>query len=86
MTTFISTSGKIEIPEEFRKEDSLKAGQRCDIERIGDGEYRVKVIPVGPDWEPSLYDWLMACPEKDWFVELDRTERTTLERPTLFDE
>lgn len=45
MTTILSDNGLIEIPEVFRKADSLKPGQRCDIERVGEGEYRVRVAP-----------------------------------------
>lgn len=44
MTTILSAHGLLEIPEEFRKADSLKPGQRCDIERLGQGEYRVRAI------------------------------------------
>ncbi len=43
MTTILSANGFIQIPEEFRKADALKPGQRCEIERLGQGEYRVRV-------------------------------------------
>ncbi len=36
MTTILSANGLLEIPEEFRKADDLKPGQRCDIERVAD--------------------------------------------------
>jgi hypothetical protein len=78
-------SGLIEIPEAFRKADSLCTGQRCEIERIGQGEYRVKAVPVDPKpSEGSLVEWLLACPEKGWFVERDRSETTSQLPPALF--
>ena len=86
MTTILSAKGMIEIPEEFRKADALKPGQRCDIERVGHGDYRVRVadetIVPGKSW----VEWLLACPEKGWFVEPDRSERTSIEAPTHFAE
>ena len=74
MTTILSANGLIEIPEEFRKADALKPGQRCDIERIGQGEYRVRVADEAMPTERNWVEWLLACPEKGWFVEPDRSE------------
>lgn len=86
MTTTLSANGLLEIPEIFRKADALQPGQRCDIERVGRGEYRLHV-ENGPDTAPlDLVDWLLACPVKDWWVEPDRRERTSLKPSVLFDE
>jgi hypothetical protein len=87
MTTTLSANGLLEIPEIFRKADALKPGQRCDIERVGQGEYRVRVAEV-TETEPKerLIDVLLSCPVKDWWVEPDRSERTSLKPPILFDE
>lgn len=87
MTTILSANGLIEIPEEFRKADALKPGQRCEIERVGQGEYRVRVADgeeraTGGNW----VEWLLACPEKGWFVEPDRSELTSLQAPAHFAE
>ena len=71
MTTFISAEGLIEIPEVFRKADALQPGQRCEIERLGSGEYRVHVAADDDKPKQSLVDWLLACPEKDWFVPME---------------
>ena len=88
MTTILSAKGMIEIPEEFRTADALKAGQRCDIERLGHGEYRVRMADE-PQPMQSWVEWLLACPKKGWFVERDRSERTpwkhhALKRTTAF--
>ena len=86
MTTILSAKGMIEIPEEFRTADALKPGQRCDIERLGHGEYRVRVAEEATVPAQSWVEWLLACPEKGWFVEPDRSERTSLEPPAHFSE
>ena len=88
MTTILSANGLIEIPEEFRKADSLKPGQRCEIERVGHGEYRVRVEKQAVAGQPRerLIDVLMSCPVKDWWVEPDRSERTSNLPPILFGE
>jgi hypothetical protein len=85
MTTFLTANGLIEIPEVFRKADDLRAGVRCDIERMGEGEYRLKVTSVAPPKE-KLVDVLRSCPVKDWWVEPDHKERTSLQAPALFAE
>lgn len=86
MTTIITADGLIEIPEVFRKTDALKPGQRCDIERVACGEYRLRMVNVPDATVPDLVDVLLACPVKDWWVEPDRSERTSLKPPILFDE
>ncbi len=84
MTTFISAEGLLEIPEAFRKADALKPGQRCEIERLGDGEYRVRVSAEDAKPKRKLIDVLMNCPVKDWWVEPEGEEHTSLTPPTLF--
>ena len=88
MTTILSANGLLEIPEEFRRADALKPGQRCDIERLSPGEYRVLVgVPaVTGESGERLMDVLRSCPVKDWWVEPDRGGRTSLESSTLFAE
>ncbi len=86
MTTILSAKGTIEIPEEFRAADDLRPGQRCDIERVGHGEYRVHVSDEARAAGQNWVEWLMACPEKGWFAEPDRGERTSLQAPTHFSE
>ena len=87
MTTILSANGLIEIPEEFRKADSLKPGQRCEIERVGHGEYRVRVEEQPADGQPkeSLVDLLLNCPVKGFYVPMDRTETTDDLKPLNFE-
>jgi len=86
MTTTLTANGLLEIPEVFRKADDLKPGQRCEIERVGSGDYRVGVEKEAGATTPDLVNWLLACPVKDWWVEPDRGGRATLKPSTLFDE
>ena len=87
MTTILSANGLIEIPEVFRNADSLKPGQRCEIERVGHGEYRLHVgDAVSPD-EPRerLIDVLRSCPVKDFFTPMERSETTDDLKPLRFE-
>lgn len=86
MTTVLSANGLIEIPEQFRKTDALKGGQPFSIERVGQGEYHVIVMPQDSRPKTRLIDVLRSCPVKDWWVDPDRTERTSLEPSKLFEE
>jgi hypothetical protein len=76
MTTVLSADGLIEIPEAFRKADSLKPGQRCDIERVGEGKYRVSIQTAHEQPKERLIDVLRSCPVKDFFVPMERKETT----------
>jgi hypothetical protein len=86
MTTTLFANGLIEIPEVFRKVDALKTGQQCDIERVGQGHYQLRVSTVAEASTGNWVEWLLACPEKGWFVEPERGEMTSLQPPTLFAE
>jgi AbrB family looped-hinge helix DNA binding protein len=65
MRTSLSSKGQIVLPAEMREQDSLRAGQQFEVERIEAGEYRLKKIPDAG--RPGLLQWLLACPEKGWF-------------------
>ena len=53
------------LPAPLRERDRIAAGQRFHIERLEAGQYLLKREPV-PD-HAGLVDWLLACPDKDWF-------------------
>ena len=76
METTISSKGQVVLPSELRKRDKLRAGQRFDIERVDEGEYLLKrkAAPAND----GLVDWLLACPEKDWFQPLPSESTDTL--------
>jgi AbrB family looped-hinge helix DNA binding protein len=66
MTTIVSTKGQIVLPAEIRERDGIEPGQQFDIERIDCGEYRL--VRRLPRPNEGLVDWLLACPEKDFFI------------------
>ncbi len=66
MKTTISAQGQIVIPAEIRQQDAIEPGQGFEIERIGCGEYRLSRL--SPLRNQGLLDWLLACPEKGFFV------------------
>jgi hypothetical protein len=87
MITTLSADGSLPLPESFRDADELKPGQRCEIERLGRGDYRVRVtVMETTSAKPRLIDVLRDCPVKDWWREADRSERTSLEASRLFEE
>ena len=74
MKTTVSTKGQIVLPVEVRQEDQIEAGQEFEIERIDRGEYRLKRRERRRN--ECLIKLLLACPVKDWFEPIDRTETT----------
>ena len=76
MTTTISTKGQIALPAEFRQLDGIEPGQEFEIERIGRGEYRLVRCQARPN--EGLVDWLLACPEKGFFVPIESESTNTL--------
>ena len=76
MQTIISSKGQLVLPAPLRERDRIAAGQKFDIERLEAGQYLLKRQPV-PDNE-GVVDWLLACPEKDWFQPLASESTDTL--------
>jgi AbrB family looped-hinge helix DNA binding protein len=75
MRTVVSSKGQIVLPAELRQQDQVQAGEVFDIERIGRGEYRlVRRAPAND----GLLDWLLACPEKGYFVPIPSESTDTL--------
>ncbi len=73
MKTTVSTKGQLILPAEIRQRDCIEAGQEFDVERIDRGEYRL--VRREPRPNEGLVDWLLACPEKNYFVPIE-TEST----------
>ena len=68
MKTTVSSKGQVVLPAEIRRQDRIEAGQEFEIERLDRGEYRLK--RRSPPHE-GVVDWLLACPEKGFFVPVE---------------
>lgn len=76
MKTTVSSKGQIVLPAEIRQQDRIEPGQEFDVERIDRGEYRLKRRSAQAN--EGLVDWLLACPEKDYFVPVASASTDTL--------
>ncbi|MDZ4859232.1 MAG: AbrB/MazE/SpoVT family DNA-binding domain-containing protein [Candidatus Hydrogenedentes bacterium] len=82
MKTSVSSKGQIVLPVEIRRQDQIQPGQVFEVQRIKRGEYRLK--RTARPRNEGLLELLLACPVKDWFEPLDRTETTDdIHNPTL---
>lgn len=76
MTTRVSSKGQIVLPAEIRQADDIKAGQQFEVHRIDRGEYRL--VRREPAHNEGLIDWLLACPDKGYFVPIEPESTDTL--------
>jgi bifunctional DNA-binding transcriptional regulator/antitoxin component of YhaV-PrlF toxin-antitoxin module len=76
MKTTVSSKGQIVLPAKFRQMDRVEAGQEFDVERMNCGEYRL-VRRAAPHNQGAV-DWLLACPQKDFFVPINSELTDTL--------
>ena len=74
--TVVSSKGQIVLPAEIRQQDGIRAGQQFQVERIDRGEYRLTRSQPAPN--EGLTDWLLACPEKGYFVPIPSESTGTL--------
>jgi AbrB family looped-hinge helix DNA binding protein len=74
--TTVSTKGQLILPAEIRRRDNVLPGQEFDVERIDRGEYRL--LRREPPRNEGLIDWLLACPEKGYFVPIESESTDTL--------
>lgn len=72
----MSTKGQIILPAEIRQRDGIEPGQEFDVERIDRGEYRL--VRREPPPNTGLVEWLLACPEKGFFVPIESESTDTL--------
>jgi len=75
MKTTISSKGQIVLPAELRRQDRIEAGQEFEVERLDRGEYRLKRSTPPNE---GVVDWLLACPEKGFFVPVESESTATL--------
>ena len=64
------------MPAEIRQQDNIEPGQEFDVERLDRGEYRLVRTAVPPN--EGVVDWLLACPEKGFFVPIESESTDTL--------
>jgi AbrB family looped-hinge helix DNA binding protein len=76
MKTRVSSRGQIVLPAEFRRLDGIEAGQEFDVERMDRGDYRL--VRRSPPPNEGVIDWLLSCPQKDFFVPIDSESTDTL--------
>jgi bifunctional DNA-binding transcriptional regulator/antitoxin component of YhaV-PrlF toxin-antitoxin module len=76
MRTTVSSKGQVVLPAEFRHMDRVEPGQEFDVERLDCGDYRL-VRRAAPRNE-GVVDWLLACPEKDFFTPVTSESTDTL--------
>jgi AbrB family looped-hinge helix DNA binding protein len=76
MKTTVSTKGQIVLPAELRQRDGIEPGQEFELERLDVDEYRLRRVSRAPN--EGVVDWLLACPEKDYFVAIDSESTDTL--------
>lgn len=82
MTTCISSEGQIALPAAICEQDGIEPGQQFEIERLAPGDYRLVRRPTPIN--EGFVDWLLACPEKGWFVPMESNETTDTLRPPVF--
>jgi AbrB family looped-hinge helix DNA binding protein len=75
MKTTMSSKGQIVLPAALREQDHLEPGEEFEVERLDHGEYRL--IRRQAVANQGVVDWLLACPEKGFFVpvESESTDR-----------
>lgn len=76
MKTTISSKGQIVLPAEIRRMDRVEPGQEFDVERIDRGDYRLVRRAALPN--EGAIAWLLACPQKGFFVPIDSESTDTL--------
>ncbi len=76
MKTKISSKGQIVLPAELRHRDGIEAGQQFEITRLDHGDYRL--VRCAPPPNQGVVDWLLACPEKGFFVAIESESTDTL--------
>jgi len=67
--TIVYSNGRIVLPAKFRHLDGVEPGQEFDVERLDRGDYRL--VRRAPSANAGAIDWLLACPEKGFFMPVE---------------
>jgi len=76
MKTTVSSKGQIVLPSELRQMDRIEPGQEFDVERLDRGDYRL--VRRTARKNDGAVDWLLGCPQKDYFAPLDSESTDSL--------
>lgn len=76
MRTRVSSKGQIVLPAEVRRQDRVLPGQEFEVERLDRGDYRLVRRTSRPN--EGVVDWLLACPEKGFFVSIESESTDSL--------
>ena len=76
MKTTVGSKGQIVLPAELREMDRIEAGQEFDVERLDRGDYRL--VRRAAALDDGALEWLLACPEKGFFVAMESESTDTL--------
>jgi AbrB family looped-hinge helix DNA binding protein len=76
MRTRVSSKGQIVLPAEVRRQDRVLPGQEFEVERLDRGDYRLVRRASRPN--EGVVDWLLACPEKGFFVPVESESTDSL--------
>jgi AbrB family looped-hinge helix DNA binding protein len=74
--TTVSSKGQIVLPAAVREQDRIEPGQEFEVERIDRGEYRL--VRSKRRTNQGVVDWLLACPEKGFFVPIESESTDSL--------
>jgi hypothetical protein len=64
------------LPAELRERDRIETGQEFQVERLDRGEYRL--VRMAAPVNEGAVDWLLACPEKGYFVPISSESTDSL--------
>lgn len=76
MKTRVSSKGQIVLPAEVRRLDHVESGQEFEVLRLDRGDYRIVRRASAPN--DGVVDWLLACPEKGFFVAIESESTDSL--------
>ena len=60
MKATLSSKGQLVLPADFRERDRLRPGQVFEVERLDEGDYRLRRLAPAPN--QGLVAWLRSCP------------------------
>ena len=76
MRTKVSSKGQIVLPAELRRLDAIREGQEFEVQRLEEGVYKLERRSARAN--QGVVDWLLACPEKGYFVPVESESTDTL--------